>query len=232
MDRRHIIIPIILFLLFSCTICAQENKLQFNIGIKAGVQAVTYNDADFKIDGYSFARDNIQSNKIGYTVAPFLRLTKGRFYIQSEATIGITRHSFDFYDLDEIDSYDPSTRTPVYNLKTYCFQVPILIGYSFVKQGKFGISLFTGPRTKFTFISHSKQEFNHFKYENLYEKLKKKTYYWEVGLGVNIHNVFFDFVYDIGLSDASEYISSGNEGEIFPTKRKDNILSFSVGMMF
>ena len=231
MDRRHII-PIILFLLFSCTISAQENKLHFNIGIKAGVQAVTYNDAEFEIKGYSFARDNIQSNKIGYTVAPFLRLTKGRFYIQSEATFGITRHSFDFNDSEEIDSYTPTAHTPVYNLKTYCFQVPILLGYSFVKQGKFGISLFTGPRTKFTFISHSKQEFNNFKYENLYEELKKKTYYWEVGLGVNIHNVFFDFVYDIGLSDASEFISSGNEGETFPTKRRDNIQSFSAGVMF
>ncbi len=228
---RYCIIPIILLLL-PVSLHSQSDKLHFNIGIKAGVQAITYNDPDFEIEGYIFDRNNIQSNKIGYTLAPFLRVTKGRFYIQSEAALGISRHSFDFKDAEISTNDDSSISNPVYSLKTYCLQVPVLFGYSFIRNGKFGMSIFTGPRTKFTFTAHDKQDFKHFKHDCMQEILQKKTWYWEIGLGVNIHNVFFDFVYDIGITDASKHIISGSDGQIFKTDRRDNQLSFSVGMMF
>ena len=96
----------------------------------------------------------------------------------------------------------------------------------------FGMSVFTGPRTKFIFTSHNKQEFKHFDDNTLHEVLCKKCYYWEIGLGVKIDKVFFDFVYDIGLSDASRYIVSEKDGRKFKSSRRDNVLSFSVGLIF
>ena len=76
--------PIILLILLSISLglTAQEKrKVQFNYGIKAGFQAVTYNDPEFEIDGYVFDTDNIQSNRIGYAISPFVRLTKNKFFI-------------------------------------------------------------------------------------------------------------------------------------------------------
>ena len=96
----------------------------------------------------------------------------------------------------------------------------------------FGMSLFTGPRTKFTFTGYCDQNFKHFSYDDLEEVLKKKVYYWEVGLGVKIYNVFFDFVYDLGLTGASRYINAPKVNKQFKAARKDNILSFSVGVIF
>ncbi len=223
-----------ILLLASSCLSAQESsrKVRLNAGLKAGFQAITYNDPSFSIDGYEYNESTIQSNKIGYTIAPFFRLSYGRLYIQTDAAFGISRHSFDFTDTHKSDIAGVTPNIPQYDLQTYCLQVPLLIGYEYIKEGKYGMSVFTGPRTRFTFTSHARQEFRHFTYDDLYEVLEKTTYFWEIGLGVKIYNVFFDFVYDIGLTNASRYIQAPKVNKQFNTERRDNILSFSVGVIF
>jgi hypothetical protein len=229
---RSLIICILL--LFPLSLGAQEsdNRIRVNAGLKVGFQAITYNNPTFGIDGYTYNENTIQSNKVGYTVAPFLRLSHGRFYLQTEAALGITRHSFDFTDTREGSIAGITPNIPIYDLRTYCLQVPILFGYNFVMQSSYGMSLFTGPKTKFIFTAHDRQQFKHFAYDDLEEVLEKKTYYWGVGLGVKIYNVFFDFVYDLGLTDPSKFIRAPKVRKEFSTKRRDNILSFSVGIIF
>ena len=227
---------LLLFILLSTPLYthSQESrkKPEFNIGIKAGFHALTYNDPEFDIDGYKFDKNCIHSNKIGYTITPFARITYKSLYIQSEATFGVTYHSFDFNDSKRNSDGNFVPNNTVYNLRTYSAQIPILVGYNFVDRSKFGMSVFTGPRTKFIFSSRSRQEFKHFNDATLEEVLCKKVYYWEVGLGVKIDKVFFDFAYDIGLSDASKFIKSNATGKTFNSSRRDNVLSFSVGMIF
>lgn len=229
---RSLIICILL--LFPLSLGAQEsdNRIRVNAGLKVGFQAITYNNPTFGIDGYTYNENTIQSNKVGYTVAPFLRLSHGRFYIQTEAALGITRHSFDFTDTREGSIAGIAPNIPIYDLRTYCLQVPILFGYNFVMQSSYGMSFFTGPKTKFIFTAHDRQLFKHFAYDDLEEVLEKKTYYWGVGLGVKIYNVFFDFVYDLGLTAPSKFIRAPKVRKEFSTKRRDNILSFSVGIIF
>lgn len=224
----------LLFTILSLSAVAQdkEKNHEFNIGLKAGFHALTYNDPDFRIDGYTFDSDCIHSNKIGYTVTPFLRATYKRFYLQTEAMFGVTRHSFDFKDTPRESNEEITPNSTVYNLKTYSLQIPILFGYNFVSQNKFGMSMFTGPRTKFIFTSRTNQEFKHFNDDSLEEVICKIVYYWEFGLGVKIDKVFFDFAYDLGLSDASKYIISRKTGNKYKSSRRDSVLSFSVGMIF
>lgn len=225
---------LILLFLLSISLCvhAQENLgIKVNGGAKVGFQAVTYNNPNFSITGYEFNENTIQSNKIGYTISPFVRLTLKRVYVQCETIFGVTRHSFDFKSIDEENSALLPNQTE-YNLKTYCLQVPIAIGYNVIQEGKYVLSIFTGPKTKFVFTAHDEQEFKHFKYGQMEEVLKKICYYWDVGLGVKIGNVFFDFTYDFGITKVSEYIISRSENLKFASDRRDNILSFSVGMIF
>lgn len=223
----------IIFALIAGTATAQSSgnkRFIVNYGIKAGFQAVTYNHTDFSIEGYCFNDNTIQSNKIGYTINPFLRLTRGQFYLQTEAAFGITRYNFDFYETNV--SEGETAATAEYNLTTYCLQVPLLIGYNFISYDNYGMSVFTGPRAKFIFTSMSDQEYLHFKHENLYEELDKKHLYWEIGLGVRIHNVFLDITYDWGLSPSRTVITDRETGSKFSSKRNDSILSFSVGFIF
>ena len=58
------------------TLAQQEsNGIKVNGGAKIGFQAITYNDPNFGIDGYEFNPNTIQSNKTGYTLSPFMRVT-------------------------------------------------------------------------------------------------------------------------------------------------------------
>ena len=210
----------------------EKGKVHYNIGMKAGFQAVTYNDPDFGIDGYRFDTNNIQSNKIGYALSLFARVTKSKFFLQTEGTFGISNHSFDFHDelVDTEENFIPNNT--VYDLRTYCLQVPILFGYNVVQKGRYGLSLFTGPRTKFIFTSMSQQQFKHFYYEELEEILADKVYFWEIGMGIKISRVFLDITFDAGLNKAASHIISHSDGKIFSSSRRDNVLSFSVGFIF
>ena len=145
-----------------CCLAAQENEkqLKFNFGAKAGFQAIAYNNPEFEIEGYEFDTNTLHSNKIGYTVAPFIRLTNKKLYVQAETVFGIARHSFDFKEVDENDnSSSIVANQTTYNLRTICLQVPIVVGYHIIQEGKYQMSLFTGPKTKFVFTAHSNQEF-------------------------------------------------------------------------
>lgn len=230
--RSLLTITLIAAIPFLATAQEGDGKVRFNIGIKAGFQAVTYNDPEFDIDGYKFDTNNIQSNKIGYALSVFARVTKNKFYLQTEGTFGITNHSFDFQDIHESTDGSFIPNNTVYDLKTYCIQVPILFGYNFVESGRYGMSIFTGPRTKFIFTSLSEQNFKHFRYEKLEEVLNDKNYYWEIGLGIKISRVFLDITFDTGLNKVASHILSHDDGKVFTSNRRDNILSFSVGFIF
>lgn len=231
MRTRNLIICLLLSLPL-LAVAQGKGKVRFNAGIKAGFQAVTYNDPEFNIEGYEFDESNIQSNKIGYAFSPFARITKNKVYLQTEATFGITNHSFDFHDQQQPVNGSTTANNVVYDLRTYCIQVPILFGFNFVEKGRYSMSIFTGPRTKFVFTSLSEQNFKHFRYERLEEVLNKQTYYWEFGLGIKISRVFLDLTFDVGLNKVSSHIIAHDDGSIFSSSRRDNILSFSVGMLF
>lgn len=228
MRGRNIII--LFLILFPCLIHSQEKDIyRFNFGIKAGVHALTYNDPEFWIEGYDFnSSDNIQSRKIGYTVSAFVRYTFHRFYLQTEATLGLTQHNFEFKEMN--DGHQASGNS-AYELRTLCIQAPLLFGYNFIDQRVFGMSVFTGPRAKQLLTSHCRQEFSNFKHKGLKEVLNRTTYYWEVGLGVKIGNVFFDFTYDISINNSSKYLESSETGDRFKSSRNENILSFSIGFI-
>lgn len=231
MRLRCLIIALIAAFPF-LTYAQDKGKVRFNAGVKAGFQAVTYNDPEFDIDGYKFDTNNIQSNKIGYAFSAFARITKNKYFLQTEATFGITNHSFDFRDEQANSDGNFIPNNTVYDLRTYCIQVPILFGYNIVERGRYGLSIFTGPRTKFILTSLSQQNFKHFRYEKLEEVLNDKTYYWEVGLGIKISRVFLDITFDAGLNKVASHIISHSDGKIFTSSRRDNILSFSVGFIF
>ena len=235
MRLRHTLSLIMVILSLPLFLQAQEKseKLHFNCGLKVGFHAATYNTTVFEIDGYEYDDRIIQSNKIGYSVSPFIRLSKKRYYIQTEATMSISRHNFEFNEITQKnDKPLEGGSKPAYNLTTYCIQVPLLIGYKFVDSSPYGMSFFTGPKAKFVFTGHDKQRFKHFKYTDLEESLRDIVYYWELGFGVKISNICFDFVYDVGINSNTNGIISKKSGEKFYSNRSDNLLSFSLGIIF
>ncbi len=226
------IIPIILLLTISIATEAQEKekreKVKFNYGIKIGTHASTYNSTDFDITGYKYDNKTMHSNKIGFSISPFMRLSKWMFYLQTECDLCMTNQDFEFEEIAPDDII--TSKTPKYELTTYCIQVPLLFGYNFIQNDTYGMSMFTGPKTKFILTAHDRQHFENFNLD-LYEDLRPITYYWEIGLGVKIHRVFFDFAFDIGLSRHTNGIIDKDSGTKYHAKRSDNNLSFSIGII-
>ncbi len=225
------LITIILLVLSANLIAQNSNKLHLNGGVMVGFHAANYNTTEFEIEGYTYDDRRIGSNRIGYSITPFLRLSKNRSYLQIETVLSVSSHNFDFTEtVSESSELQPANAE--YKLRTYCLQIPLLYGYNFVQSNFYGMSVYTGPKAKFIFTSLSKNEFINFRIEDLYEEINPITYYWEIGLGVKIANVMFNFTYDIGLNNTTKGVLSDSMGKRYSAKRSDNILGFSAGIIF
>ncbi len=227
MRRSHTLAILFIATLLALPATAQQKlPLKFNYGIKAGFQGITYNTTDFAIEGYSFDENIIQSKKVGFIASPFIRVTKGKFYLQTETAFGITYCNYVFFDTDNLNPAE-------YELKIYCVKIPLLLGYNFINYPHYGMSVYTGPKASFNFTSLSKQNFAGFnKYADIYEEFDKTEWYWNVGLGIRIYSVVIDFTYDFGILRNKSHIHAPAERLLFKSKRSNNVLSFSAGFIF
>ncbi len=218
----------ILTLLFISFALNAQDKIQLNTGFKAGVQASTYQNTKFTLEGYNYNKKSLNT-RIGYTFSSFLRASKGRPYIQTEGIFSIDKHNFSFEP--ESGTANNENVIPLYKLTTYSIQVPLLFGYNFVNTETYKMGVFTGPKAKILFTSLSNQEFLNFPFAEAKEKLDPLTFSWVVGLEVSIANICFDFVYRIGLNNTSKYILIPETGEKFLFDRNIEVLGFSLGVI-
>ena len=217
---------ILLFLLISSAIDAQD-KFKLNTGFKAGVQACTYQQTEFTLEGYNYNKKSLNT-RIGYTFSGFLRLSKGRPYLQTEAVFSIDKYNFSFEP--ESGPTNDEKLIPRYKLTTYSMQVPLLVGYNFVNTEQYKMSVFTGPKAKFLLPSLSEQRFDNFPFSDAKEELDQLTFSWVLGLEVNIANICFDFIYQLGLNNTSKYIYIPDTGKQFLFNRNVDVLGFSLGV--
>ncbi len=228
--KKSLITAIVGILLTALPVHSQEeSKLQINGGFRFGVQANTYHNTYFDLEGYNYNNTN-QNTRIGYTLSGFFRVGKNRLFAQTEAILSTEKHNFSFEPEDEI----PGTimvATPRYRQTNYSLQVPLLLGYYFVDSSPYKMGVFTGPKAKILFTSLGKQEFDNFEFDKAKEYLDPLTYSWVVGLEVNIANLCFDFMYEIGLNNISQYILIPETGSKYRFNRNINALSFSLGVI-
>ena len=230
MKREKIATLFILLFLVPLTMVAQEKeKTEFTTGFKAGVQASTYQSTSFNLEGYNYNNKSLNT-RIGYTFSTFFRLSKGRPYIQTEGIFSIDKHNFSFEHNETQTEPSVDTGIPKYRLTTYSIKVPLYIGYKFVDSKPYTMGVFTGPKAKFLFTSMSRQQFSNFDFTNAKEYLDPLTYSWVIGLEVGISNLCFDFIYEVGMNNASEYIYIPESDKKFKFNRKLNTLSFSLGV--
>ena len=207
----------------------EEQKLKFNGGLRIGVQANTYHNTRFNIEGYDY-NNTSQNTRVGYALSTFFRVNKNRMFVQTEAILSTEKHNFSFEPENELPGATLTT-PPRYRQTNYSIQVPLLVGYNFVNSAPYKMGVFTGPKARFLFTSLSKQEFDNFDFGEAKEYLDPLTYSWVLGLEVNIANLCFDFVYETGISNVSQYIFVPESGKRYRFDRNINALSFSLGVI-
>lgn len=215
----------------------QPNAKKINFGIKAGFNSSMFLVSNLKIKDVTI--DEIQNNyQIGYLGAMFMRINIKKHFLQPEISYNISKCEITF---DKLGSQHPDIE-PQYASVTstiHSIDFPLLYGYHVVKQGAYGMSLFAGPKVRYIWGKQNEITFENFDQKGIHEELYPFNVSAVVGVAVNISRIFFDFRYEQGLFNLSKsvnYDSINPDGSIgvssITFKRRDNVLSFSLGVIF
>ena len=200
-----------------------------NWGAKAGFTAALSFINGFSIGGTPVKE--VQNNyRVGYLAAVFMRINFGRHFLQTEASYNVNNCDITFTKpLAEAPPLGTQTgeRSSI-SSQIYSFDIPVLYGYNFIKQGAYHMAVFAGPKIRLLWREKSDISFQNFDETDLKEELYPMGVSFTVGTSVTISPIFFDFRYDIGLLSLTKQLS-GNEVHY---KRRDNVLSFSLGIFF
>lgn len=214
-----------------------ESDPKINIGIKAG-----FNSSMFIIDRFSTGGtelENIQNNyKVGYSGAFFCRFNlKRHHFLQTELSYNVSKGSISIPNAAENISLlqdNALVKTDIHSI-----DIPLLYGYKFIDKYPYGMALFAGPNAAYIWGKHSKSEYSGFYQQGIHEKMKPFVFSGIMGLSVNVSNIFFDFRYEIGLHDMVRSVTFDRnltetpyDTQNLSLKRRRNVLSFSVGVIF
>lgn len=214
-----------------------------NFGVKGGFTSSLFLVSNFSVNGVAI--EEVQNNyKIGYFGSVFMRINVERHFLQPEVSYNINRCNITFEKPLPDDA--PVGAIPAEASITssiHSIDVPVIYGYNIIKEGPYSLAIFGGPKIRYIWAQKSKVTFENFDQQNIKEQLRPLNLSITAGVAVTISRIFFDFRYDIGLHNISKQVSydvpsNGNTINEADTNneirfhRRDNVLSFSLGVFF
>ena len=187
----------------------------------------------------------IQNNyRIGYFGSLFMRINFGKHFLQPEVsyTVNSCDISFDKPLPEGSNANDIPEKASIAST-IHSVDVPVIYGYNIIKEGPYSLAIFGGPKIRFMLQKQSDITFENFDQTDIHETLRPLNLCATLGVAVTISRIFFDFRYDVGLHNMSKQIEytvppvEGMPGTVEPDKgiyfhRKDNVMSFSLGVFF
>ncbi|MEG1563383.1 MAG: porin family protein [Bacteroides sp.] len=244
--KRALLLLLLIACLFPCSLAAQRdsqekivrpNTRKVNFGIKAGFNSSMFLVSDFKIKDVTI--DEIQNKYLlGYFGALFMRINMKKHFLQPEISYNISKCEITF---DKLGSQHPDIEPDYASVHStiHSIDFPLLYGYNIVKQGPYGMSIFAGPKLRYLWNKQNRISFENFDQKGINEELNPFNVSAVIGVAVNISRIFFDFRYEQGLRNISKSVtydsinpdgSTGVSEILF--RRRDNVLSFSLGVIF
>lgn len=207
-----------------------------NYGVKAGFTSSIYLVSNFNVGGERIRR--VQNNyRVGFNGSVFMRINMKRHYIQPELAFNINKCEIMFDKTSQNEEGTPGNYASI-SSNIHSIDLPILYGYNFVQKGIFGMSFFVGPKIRYIWESQNKMKYSNFDQKNIKETFYPINFGISVGLAINISRVFFDFRYEQVLHNISKSIEydapqiADAEEKPLRLHRRDNTLSFSLGVIF
>ncbi|NDW12808.1 PorT family protein [Bacteroides sp. 214] len=234
---RRIVLTLTILSLFTVVVAQEhheKDRVTVDFGAKAGFNSSLYLVNDFKINDVTIK--NIQNNyRVGWFTTLFMRINMQKHYLQPELVYQVSRSEIVF---DKLGSQHPEIEPNYASIKAtiHSLELPILYGYNIIKQKPYGLSVFAGPVIKLLWEQNNKISFDNFDQNGIQEELYPVNAGFVLGTGVRISHIFFDFRYEIGLMNISKSVTyekpEGRESGNITFDRRNNILSFSLGIMF
>lgn len=174
--------------LLLCISCTIEMKAQqtpaFHIGIKGGTNFTKTSTESSSLEGkYGF----------GYQAGVMTRIDLGSLYVQGEALFNKRKTSF--------ESQDGSSSKLSWN----AIDIPVMVGYKFIKTDDFNVRVFAGGVYSYAFnnnLSTSQALQEGFK------KFDKSNIGVTGGVGLEYKNFTVDLRYETGLTSISKEFKS------------------------
>lgn len=235
---------VILLMLVALPSIAQQRDLKdyagdkkVNFGVKGGFNSSMMLISHLSVDGQNIS--NIQNEyKIGYFASLFMRVNFDRHFLQPELSYNINQCEIHF-SAPKTDDLIATPHQYAISSRISCFELPILYGYNFVKEGPYQMAVFGGPKIRYFWDKHSENQYYNFHQTSIKEEMYPLNLSLTMGIAVTISRIFFDFRYDIGLHNISKKLDyspnnlidvPGDEQIRF--HRRYNTLSFSLGLYF
>lgn len=213
-----------------------KHESPVNFGIKGGFTSSSFLISDFSIEGVPI--DVVQNNyRIGYFGSLFMRINFDKHFLQPEISYNVNRSSLTFQMPADEGEMLPGDRLSSMSISSsiHSIDIPVIYGYNFIKQGPYSLAIFGGPKIRCIMTGLSNTEFEGFEQTDIKEELHPFNVSLTMGVAVNISNIFFDFRYDAGLHNISKgvtYTDDSSAGNAIHFKRRNDVLSFSLGIFF
>ncbi|MEZ5005777.1 MAG: outer membrane beta-barrel protein [Bacteroides graminisolvens] len=101
------------------------------------------------------------------------------------------------------------------------------------------MSVFAGPKLKYIRTRKNDIEFENFGQQDVVEELRRFNVGMAAGVSVSISHIYFDFRYEQGFNNLTKSVTytdatttGGTSSGDISFKRRDNVLSFSLGVIF
>lgn len=248
---QRIIRYILLLLLFIIPLNAHSQQRDLrsyagdkkvNFGIKGGFNSSMMLISELNIDGQAIS--NIQNTyELGYFASFFMRINFDRHFLQPELSYNINCCEINFTAPKNEEDITAMPHQYAISSRICCFEIPILYGYNFVKEGPYQMAVFGGPKFRYIWDKHTKNTYHNFSQTNIKEEMYPFNTCLTMGIAVTISRIFFDFRYDIGLHNISKKISytptnledvteNVSDEKQIHFHRRYNTLSFSLGLYF
>lgn len=219
----------LLIFLFATENQSSAQSKYLNYGFKVGLNALS----TIKYDTYyeeDTTSGSFYTNKNGYVIGAFFRVNYSHLFLQPEVAWNFHQQVCGFMvpSKSKADAYLPKSL----DINMDALNADLLLGYNIIKNKPFLFDVYVGASLKWTYkIKYEISE------EHEYSgKSDILCYAGIIGFSAVISNLYFDFRYELNQPNTNLDFSSipdipeDYRGVLL--KKNENILSFSVGVMF
>jgi len=231
--KRFTQIPVFIFsLLIFLFVTENQSFAQFdrlNYGFKVGLNALSTTRYNTYYAGDTTSGGSY-TNKNGYLVSAFFRVNYNKLFLQPEVTWNYHQQNCGFMIPDANNSNTYLSRALDINMDA--LNTNLLLGYSIIKDEPYSFGAYLGASLKWTYKIRYEINDGH-KYSGRSDFF---CYAGIVGFSINISKLYFDFRYELNQPDTNlDFSNIPGIPEAYRgvfLEKNENILSFSVGMMF
>ncbi len=231
-------------LILSCTLMEAQNIMRienkmFNVGAKVGFNATFPIINSLSINGQEAEEINMEY-KIGYLASFFCRINIERFFLQPGISWSRSEGDIRFtipQDMTNASSAgEELASSNRLGIQTNSIEMPIMVGFNWVKSGPYGLSVMVGPKLKYNYDNAYSLESSTTQIDYANENTPFGVNI-AAGVGVNIGRLFFDFIYEFGLNQMeSEFERIDNPlpetNYDITIDKRTNMMSISLGFLF